>query len=372
VTVLASTLAIGGAEQLLLDLLRAMDRDRFQVDIIYLREPGPIGQEIARLGIPAEQGVLRSRLQLSTPWRLASMLRERGTKVLLIINHLNALFYGVPAARLAGVNAVVNWHNETNRRYHPHALVMSLRCIVHRGVDRIVAAAKGHKEYIVAAEGVPADKVEVIYNGVDTTSKKRAMPRDQARLMLDLPMDAPVASIVAGLRPDKDHAVFLRAARLVLDQLPEAYFLVAGDGPRKGELTALAAELELGDHVRFLGFRRDIPDILSATDVIALSSRPWQETLSVAMLEAMATGIPAVVTDVGFLGEVVREGINGHLVPPGDPHALSDRLAWLMADREMRARLGAQAALDVGMMCSVEAMAAEFERLFHQLAQCRR
>lgn len=362
-TVLASTLVIGGAEQVLLDLLRTMDRDRFDIDAVFLREPGPIGLEIERLGIPCRRDVLHARLDLLVIPRLASLLRKRGTQALLILNHLNALFYGVPAARLAGVEAVVNWHHETNRRYRPHAPVMFLRRLAHLGVDRIVAVARGHKDYIVAAEKVAPDKVEVILNGVDTRVLERAMPRAEARRMLELPPEAPVAAIVAALRPDKDHAVFLRAARLVLDRLPEARFLVAGDGPLRDALKVQAEGLGLGDRVRFLGFRRDIPDILAATDAIALSSRPWQETFSVAMLEGMASGIPAVVTDVGFLGEVVRDGVNGFLVPPGDPQALAWRLFQILSDASLRASLGARAARDVRAGCSVEAMAKGFERL---------
>lgn len=368
VTVLASTLAIGGAEQLLYDLLRSLSPEIIQPDILYLREPGPIGQEIARLGIVSRQGFLRSRLDPAVLWRLSAQLRDNGTQVLLLINHLNALFYGVPAARLAGVGAVVNWHNETNRRYSPHVPVMFLRRIAHMGVDRIVAAARGHKDYIVAAEKVPPAKVEVIYNGVDTTAVARALPRAQAREKLSLPQDVPVVSIVAGLRPDKDHGVFLRAAKEVLRTLPGARFLIVGDGPQRGPLQALSRELGLNESVLFLGFRRDIPDILAATDVICLSSQPWQETLSVAMLEAMAAAIAPVVTDVGFLREIVHDGINGFLVPPGDPHALAGALARLLGDPALRKDFGTKAAGIVEQKCSIGTMARHFEQLFMQLA----
>ncbi len=368
ITILVSTLVIGGAEQLLLDLLDNIDRQRFQVDLIFLRKPGVVGQEILNRGFPFRQDVLRSRLDLLAPFRLASILREQGTEILFIINHLNALLYGVPAARLAGIKAVVNWHNETNRRYPLHGLTMLVRRMFHLSVDSIVAAAKGHKEYIVKAEGVPPGKVTVIYNGVNTATPRGAYSSAEARQRLGLPETAPTVAIVAALRPDKAHEVFLQAARLVVREVENAVFLVVGDGPRRQALEALSRELGLGHAVHFLGFRRDVPDILAATDIFAISSYPWQETLSVAMLEAMAAGIPAVVTDVGFLDEVVREGVNGYLVPPGDPAALAERLVALLRDRALLERMGAEAIRSVQEKCSVETMAAGFEELFQELA----
>jgi glycosyltransferase involved in cell wall biosynthesis len=368
VTVLASTLAIGGAEQLLLELLRAIDRERFDVDLAFLREPGPIGQEAIDLGYPWRENALASRLDPSAPFRLARILRERGTEVLLIINHLNALTYGVLAAKLAGTPAVVNWHNETHRRYRLHWLTMRLRRVLHMGVDAVVAAARGHKDYIVSAEGVPPGKVTVIYNGVDLGAVPRALPRIEARRALGVAASVPVCSIVAALRPDKNHESFLRAASLVLKDAPEAVFLIVGDGPRQAALEELRSHLGLGQSVRFLGFRRDVPDVLAATDVIALSSHPWQETLSVAMLEAMAGGIPAVVPDVGFLGEIVKDGVNGYLVPPNNPELLADRIKTLMLDAPLRARMGAEAAKVVALHCGLQTMTAGFERLFLELA----
>lgn len=367
VTVLASTLAIGGAEQLLLELLRAIDRSRFDLDLAFLREPGPIGREAIKLGYPWRENVLASRLDAAAPFRLARILRERGTDVLLIINHLNALAYGVLAARLAGVPSVVNWHNETNRRYRLHWLTMRLRRVLHLGVDAVVAAARGHKDYIVSAEGVPPGKVTVVYNGVDLGAVSRAMPRSEARRALGLKESAPVCSIVAALRPDKNHESFLQAASQVLKDVPEAVFLIVGDGPRRAALEELHARLGLGPSVRFLGFRRDVPNVLAATDIIALSSRPWQETLSVAMLEAMAGGIPAVVPDVGFLGEIVQNGVNGYLVAPNDPESLADRIRMLMQDGGLRARMGAEAAKAVARTCGLQTMTAGFERLFLEL-----
>lgn len=367
VTVLVSTLVVGGAEQLLLDLLRCLDRDRVAVSLVFLRDPGPIGREVMALGLPAEHNVLRSRFDLTAPWRLASILKRQRTDVLLILNHFNALGYGVPAARLARVPAVVNWHHETKRRYPFHVLAMLLRRLLHLGVDRVVAVARGHKDYVVDAEGVPARKVTVIYNAVDVTGACACLSPDDARRALDLPPGTPTVAIVAALRPDKAHEIFLQAAKRVLANHPDARFLIAGDGPRREELETLASSLGIADAVRFLGFRRDIPNILAASDVVALSSYPWQETFSVAMLEAMAAGIPVVVTNVGFLDEIVRDGENGFLVPPGDAPALAAKIGLLLGDAALRTRMGETAQRAVRKLCGRDTMTQGFESLFQEL-----
>jgi glycosyltransferase involved in cell wall biosynthesis len=368
VTLLASTLVIGGAEQVLLDLLSHIDRRRFHVDLIFLRAPGPLGLEMAELGFAVRQDVLRARLDPLAPFRLASLLRARKTDVLFFINHMNALVYGVPAARMARVKAVVNWHHETNRRYRLHGATMLARSLFHRGVDRIVAVAQGHKDYITNAEMVPPHKISVIYNGVDIDSARSAVSPREAKLRLDLPQTARTVSILAGLRPDKGHEVFLEAARMVRREVVDAFFLVIGDGPLRPALESMSREFGLEDAVRFLGFRRDVPDMLAATDIIALSSHPWQETLSVAMLEAMAAGIPAVVTDVGFLREIVQDGRNGYLVPPGDPAALAARIVTMMRDQGLRRRMGDAAARTIQERCGVQTMTDAFEALFCALA----
>lgn len=371
IAVLASTLVIGGAEQVLKSLLLRLDRKRFPVDMVFLNQPGPLGQELVRLGLPHRQGLLRRRLDPGAPFRLARLFKELGTDVVLVINHQNALAYAVAATRLAGGPPVINWHNETHRRYRFHALTMLARSVLHLGAARVVAAAKGHKDYVVRAERVSPDKVDVIYNGVDPDAFRSDLSPTQAKIRLGLPENAPVAAIVAALRPDKAHGIFLQAASRISKRLPRARFLVVGDGERRAFLEDTARRLDVADKTLFLGFRRDMADVLRAADALALSSLPWQETLSVAMLEAMAAGLPVVVPDVGFLSEAVRDGQNGFLVPVGDASALADRLALVLGDAALRARLGAQAARDVAEHFSATVMTREFENLFIRLASTR-
>lgn len=363
-TVLASTLTVGGAEQLLLELLRNLSPERLQTNVVFLKDPGQLGKEVQALGYPVESGILRSTIDLRGIPRLVNTFRRTKTDVLLLINHRNTLFFGVPAARLAGVRVIVNWENETYKQYSHHGLTMLGRRVVHRGVDRVVAAARGHKDYIARVEGLPAGKIVTIYNGVNPERFRSILSPEEARQRLGIEDQAPVVSIVAALRPDKAHAVFLRAARLILEKLPQTHFLVVGDGPERHRLAQLSRDLQIESQIHFLGVQRQLGDILAAADVNTLSSNPEQETLSVAAIEAMSAGVPIVCTDVGFMREIVIPGETGFLARVGDQADLAAKVLSLLLDDGERRRMGHNALRLVEERLTSRVMTRSFEALF--------
>jgi glycosyltransferase involved in cell wall biosynthesis len=367
VTVLVSSLTIGGAEQLLLDLLRNIHPDRFRVHICFLRNPGLLGTEVIQLGFPVSSNVLEHRFDFPGILRLSRLLKAERTDVLFLINHRNTIFYGVLAARLAGIPAIVNWENETFLKYSFHGLTMFGRRILHWGIDKVVAAAQGHKDYIASVEKVPYDKIEVIYNGVDPKRFRSSLSPGEAKARLGIPTDSPVISIIAVLRPDKAHEVFLKAAQKVLQTMLKAHFLIIGDGPERERLIRLAGDLGIERNVHFLGFRRELGDILAAVDINTLSSRPEQETLSVAAIEAMSAGVPIVCTDVGFMKEVVIPGETGYLVQADDFQSMAERILELIGNPGLRKSMSEAAARRVREELSADRMTAAFESLFVEL-----
>ncbi|MCX8042882.1 MAG: glycosyltransferase [Desulfobacterota bacterium] len=363
-TVLVSSLAVGGAEQLLLMLLDNINRHRFAVRIVFLRSPGMVGNELMSCGDEIITNVLRSRFDPVGFFRLVHLFRSAPTDVLLLINHLNTLVYGVPAARIAGVPACVNWENETFKRYPFHPFTMFCRRLFHAGVDVVVAAANGHKHYIAEVEKIPLQKIEVIYNGVEPARFRSTLPPHEARERLGIPGTSPVVSILAVLRPDKAHEVFLDAAALIRQTLPDTHFLILGDGPQRLFLEQYAAARGLSGSVHFLGFQRELADILAAVDVNMLTSKPEQETLSVAAIEAMAAGIPIVCTDVGCMDEIVIQGVTGFRVPVGDVRALAGRALEILRNPEIKERMGAACKHLVEEKLSARQMTESFEDLF--------
>jgi glycosyltransferase involved in cell wall biosynthesis len=363
VAVVVSHLTIGGAEQLLLELLRHIDRQRFDLCVFFLREPGILGKEVLQLGFPVSTGIIRSKFDLSGIFKLTRLLKDFQTDVVFLINHLNTLFFGVLASKLAGVRTCINWENETFKKYPFHSLTMLGRRILHLGVDYVVAAAKGHGDYIAVEEKIPHSKILAIYNGVDPERFQSHLGQEKARSRLRIPAQSPVVSIVAALRPDKAHHIFLRAARMVVDVIPEAHFLVIGDGPQMPFLKSLATDLNLEHQVHFLGFQRQLGDIFAAVDINCLSSYPQQETLSVAAIEAMSAGIPIVCTDVGFMNEIVIPNETGFLVPVDDPESLAKKIILVLKNPEQQKYMGHQARKLVDETLSVHQMARAFEQL---------
>lgn len=368
VHVLVSTLNVGGAEQLLRDLLLHFDPARVRPRLLFFKQAGPVGRECIEAGLDAVTQLMPGRMDPLVVPRLARLLRREGARVLLCINHRNSLLLGVPAARLAGV-PVVNWHNETFKQYSRPRLTMAARRLAHRGVRCLVAAARGHAEYLREVERLPVHDIRVIYNGVDPARAVSSLSREQARRRFGVPEDALAVAQVAALRPDKGHEVMLQAfVRLALRE-PRAVLLLAGDGPRRQELEALARSLGIQERCRFLGIVRDIGDVLAAADLVALSSLPRMETLSVAAIEAMFAGLPVVSTRVGFMDEIVIPGETGGLAPPGDPEGLAAALAGLLQDEAGRRRMGEQAAARVAAMCHISVMTGAFEALLGEVAR---
>ena len=363
VAVVISHLTIGGAEQLLLELLRHIDREKFDLHLIFLREPGILGKEMLHMGFPTTTGVIRYKFDMAGVFKLARLLTNFQIDTVFLINHLNTLFFGVLAAKLAGVSRCINWGNETYKRYPLHPLTMFGRRILHLGIDVVVAAAEGHGGYIVAEEKIPRAKVRTIYNGVDPERFQSRLSPQEARRRLGIPPESLVVSIVAALRPDKAHHIFLQAARKVADAMPETHFLVIGDGPQMPFLTALSRELHIEHQVHFLGFQRQLGDIFAAVDINCLSSYPQQETLSVAAIEAMSAGIPIICTDVGFMKEIVIPGQTGFLAPVGEPNALAATIIFLLRHDALRQRMRLAARSLVLDKLSVQHMTRQFEAL---------
>ncbi len=367
-SVLAATLAIGGAEQLLLDLLKGIDPHRFLVSLLFLNDPGAVGRELLKLGYPATTHIAHHRFDLLSILRLARLFRRERTDILLLINHRNTIFLGAPAARLAGRVRVVNWQNETFRTYSGHRLTMVARRFFHPAIDKVVAAAAGHKDYLVHYEKIPREKIEVIYNAVDPERVSSSFSKETAKERLGLPPGSLAVSQVAVLRPDKAHDVLLRAAQLVVQQCPEAHFLIVGDGPRKSSLMQLTQDLGLARNVHFLGFRRDMGNVLRAVELNVLASKPEQETLSVAVIEAMVAGIPTISSDVGFMREIIIPGKTGYLVRVGDHQDLARRIVELLANPELRRTMAEEARTLAFQHLTVKQMTTSFENLFARLS----
>ncbi len=353
---LLTSLPVGGAETLLAELVRRLDRRYFQPEICCLKERGPLG-EILAAEIPLHDKLLSHKYDLRIWPRLVRLLRDRQIDAIVTVGAGDKMFWGRLAAKRVGVPVVLSalhstgWPNGVGR----------LNRLLTPLTDGYIAVAESHGAYIQTHEGFPAEKVFVIPNGVDT-NRFAPLPGTAAiRREIGIGVTDPVVSIVAALRPEKNHELFLEVTARVVGKISNAKFLVIGDGPRRLPLEQYAAAMGVSDSVRFLGTRSDIPQLLSTSNVFALTSH--NEANPVSILEAMSVGKPIVATNVGSIQEAVSDGGTGFLVPPGDVVAFSHRVVELLADPLRAQAMGAAGRDVVKARWSVDAMVSRYERL---------
>ncbi len=270
------------------------------------------------------------KTDVSVLWRLAGLMRRQRIDAVVTVGAGDKMFWGRLAARLAGVPVIASALHSTG---WPDSVQWANRLLAPI-TDAFIAVAEPHGRYLAAHEGCTASKIHVIPNGVDVERFRPRPPSETLRTEFGLATGAPVVGIVAALRPEKNHALFLKAAGAVRRAVAGARFLIVGDGPLRGELEALARSLSLSDAVRFLGTQSDVHEVLSLIDVLALTSH--MEANPVSILEAMAAGKPVVSTRVGSIDKAVDEGCSGYLVAPGSEEELAGRLIELLRDRAGR------------------------------------
>ncbi len=361
-----SSMPVGGAETLLVDLIRRFDRSRVLPELCCLKYLGPLGEAIQH-EIPTFSGLSAGKYDFRVLGRLARLMRTRRVDgVVTVGTGGDKMFWGRLAAWRAGVPAVccaLHSSGLPDRVEWPNRLLAPI-------TDAFIAVAENHRRYLAEHEGCPADSIRVIPNGVDVEKFHPRWASPSLREALQLPADVPVAAIVAALRPEKNHELFLKAAALVREEVPEARFLVVGDGPRRGPLEALARDLSLDGAVQFLGTRADVPEVLSLASVAVLTSK--MESSPVSILEASACEKPVVATRVGSVPESVLDGETGYLVAPGDAPGIARRVVELFRALERASRMGRAGREHVIARGSAERMVAGYEDLLQGIysAKC--
>jgi glycosyltransferase involved in cell wall biosynthesis len=301
-------------------------------DALVATQPGSrLWEEARRVGVPALAVRMRSAFDVPALLALRRLIAEH--QVVLVHTHSSIdSWLGGLAGRSCGRPVV--------RSRHVTIAIPCRRGLVYRLAQRVITSGEAAAR-VVAGAGIPRERIVAIPPGIDTTRFHADVRGDGVRRELGLEA-APVVGLVANIRGSKGHTVFLEAARAVLAALPSARFLIVGDGIGFDDVRRAVAALGLDHAVRMAGFRRDIPEVMAALDVLVLPSIR-SEAASQVIPQALAVGTPVIATTVGGSGEVVHDGETGRLIPPGDAPALAAAILESLANPDAaraRARRG--------------------------------
>lgn len=337
----------GGSERQAVQLTRLLlESGRCNVSVATLDRSGVLLDEINRLGFnEAPEFRLNSFYDLHTGRqvrRFAQYLKKHEIDVVHTHDFYTNIF-GMAAAALARVPVRIASRRESAVRPASQRFVERS---AYRAAHAVVANCEEVRQQLIK-EGVPAQKVRTIYNGLDPARVQAQLDREEILAGLNLPENRRFVTIMANMRahvrhPEplclKDHPTFLRAAQRVAEKVPDAAFIIAGEGELKDATQELARTLGIAERTFFIGRCQDVASVLSISDVCVLSSR--SEGFSNAILEYMAAGRPVVSTDVGGAREAIVNGETGYLVPPGDHERMGDHIASLLLYPEKARSMG--------------------------------
>ena len=361
---LIETSGPGGAENVLINLVDSFDKTKFQ-PLICLLKDGWLHDQLRERGF--DTVIIPQAKGLSASWipRCASLVRQK--KIDLLHAHEFVMnTYGSIVSRLTGIPIVTTVHGKA---YYGEKWRRRMAYRFAARQSKMVAVSDDIKNFLIDRVGINADDLITIRNGIDIEAYSCARSGN-GRKDTELNRGGAVLGTVGNLYPVKGQTYLLKALSKVAQTIPSVTCLIAGRGELLGALQAEAAQLGIADRVHFLGFRQDIPQLLRQMDIFVLPS--LSEGLPLSALEAMAAGKPVVATDVGGTHEAVVDGCTGFLVPPGDPEGLSDKITYLLKNREVAKSFGKAGRNRVAQYFSLEHMTQRYEELYHEAISASR
>lgn len=361
---------MGGAENKLWELIERLDTEKYEISLANVGPTGPLQSQFEKLGIEMFHFPRRFSFDPLPLLQLRRLIRARQIDIIQT-TLLWADIIGGVAAWWAKAPAMISWETVTHNGdpYHNNLQRRLGYEWVMKHCDLIVAVSREVGDSVQQQRRIPPEKIRVIHYGVDL---QKFFPR-QDEAVLAKRRELGVASadlliaITARLEPLKGHRYFIEAFAPVVKQFPQVQAIFVGDGSLRRELEQQAQQLGLGKHIKFLGVRKDVSEILSAIDLLVLPALGG-EGLPNVLLEGMACAKPVIATRVGGVPELVREGENGYLVPPEDVPALQKALTHALADRQRLRRMAEVARRIVENEFSLRLQVSRFEEVFDRLA----
>lgn len=354
-----SDMKIGGAGSWLLNLLEAIDRDRFEIKVV-LPQGSLLIDKVRALGFEAlpVKGMKDKSFDAAAVGILLDIFRRERPDIV----HTHASLSARLAARIAGTKIINTKHCMDSKKSGIRKLAGA--CLNNMLSDRIVAVSAAVKKNMVD-NGVAERKISVIYGGINPVMELSSEEKSSVRRKWGIAEKDIVVGIVARLAEVKGHKHFIDAAEIISRDNAEVRFLIAGIGPKEQEIKELVRQRGLEDKVIFAGFIDNIHEIFNIIDINVISS--LSEALCLSLIEGMCVGKPSVGTDTGGVPEVIKDGYNGYLVPVGDPLMLAEGIIKLVRSQSLRREMGDRGRELVKENFTAAAMAGAIGRLYEDI-----
>jgi glycosyltransferase involved in cell wall biosynthesis len=362
------SLQVGGAEVLAARLARQLQGD-YRFLFVCLDKLGSLGEELQAEGFPVEVLNRRPGLDWHSTFRLARFL-HRENVALLHAHQYTPFFYALTARWLGRRIPVLFTEHGRHFPDYPRRKRIIANWLLLSRRDRVVGVGEAVRRALVANEGIAAERVGVIYNGVNLEPfSLRSSDRDSARREMRVGPNDLVVIQVARLDYLKDHLTALRALDHVAARRRDVRLVLVGEGPEREKIEAEVRQRRLSEHVRLLGLRSDVGRLVSASDVFLLTS--ISEGIPLTVIEAMGAQLPVVSTRVGGVGEIVVDGQTGLLAPAKDDRTLAEHLLSLAAEPARRRQMGHLGCERARAMFCERRMHAEYVRLYEEMIAVR-
>jgi len=356
-------LGVGGAERVVANYIKYHDTSCYIPQVCTLKGGGPFADEIISSNYKVTMLNKKPGLHFRIIRDLKNLIKKENIRVLHLHNP-PANNWGIPASFLnRGIISIRTEHNifYKDRVMKGYPFVNALLGLFN---SRIICVSNQVKRTHLQKDWLNRKKYITIYNGIEGEAYKKDYDLKSLRREFGINDGQPIVGKIASLSKQKAHTNYFECVKMVLKKIPDAVFLVVGDGNLRDELKSRCEQMGLNKKIVFTGNRKDIPAILNMLDVFVLSS-DW-EGFPMTILEAMAAARPCVVTDVGGNREAVIESLTGFLVPPKNPSALAERIIEVLLDPNLSHYMGQAGRERFEAEFTVRKMVAETEQIYNQ------
>ena len=329
-------MSIGGAEQVIYNLIEHTDKSKYDVSILCLNQPiGLFGRQLQEKDYQITAFNRKPGFDLSLINSIRHHIIHHNIDV-LHCHQYTPYVYGVLGAAFTRCKVIYTEHG----RFHPDQRKLKrvlVNPLLNLFTDYVTAISSATREALVDFENFPRDTIKIVYNGIDDS--RYLLPQDsKLKKALGLKENTHILGTVARLDSIKNQKMMIKALKIVHQTYPKTFLIIVGDGPERKNLEALAAGLQISRYVIFTGFREDAYLFYKIMDIFLLTS--FSEGTAMTLLEAMASSLPCIVTDVGGNPEIVKDEETGFIIPSDDEKALAQKICTLFRNRDLRGKMG--------------------------------